>query len=240
MSQAHIPAPGPSKDLEILAQLLKRIYQLQDKHWRNGINLNGEHIDEQTNANFKLLVNRVCKPIGESELDTLITQSMERSQQLSISNLFLPPLSQDEDFVPVLSIKYDFTQVNPTMRLCVNMFSFCNLEKKTEKKPLVFGFRFEIDHAKSNHDYCHSQLTRTFIMEKNSPHVRRQEIASPISSLPAWVPESTPCLIVPACCPVSLLFCMLISFYGKVICGLITDLKIDGKYFKTLKPLNIL
>ena len=224
------------KDFKIFLQILQRINKIQKASWRNGVNLCKENVGEVTNRNYQTIISGLFSPIEDQELDKVIGDSLRNSMQISIGNLFLPPLAQNKDFIPVLSLNCDFSSSPIYMRLCVGMFSFSD-----DGELQLLAFRFELNQPNSNHDYCHGQFTRAFSKEKNSPSIRRVEEVTPVfDSLPNWMPESTPCMVVPAKCPVSLLFCLLISFYGKSISNFISDLNIDGTYFETFELLNIL
>jgi hypothetical protein len=201
---------GNCKDLETLCHILRWIHKLQDKHWRDNLDLSGSILDSDARNNYNSVTTRVCFPIKEKELDDLIKTSVEGNHHLTIGNLFLPPLDLNKDFVPVLSITSDFEAAPPNTQLWVGMFS---CDKKRNLR--VWGFRFETAHVNTNHDYSHSQFTRTF---------RRTKDGRKFQNLPEWMPEHLPCIVVPSNGPVSLVFCMLISLYGQRGYGLITKM----------------
>ena len=219
---------GSRKELEILGQVFQRIHRFQEKYWRDGLDLSGSSVSQATMENYQSISAVVCYPIKTKELDEIIKAAREDGNlQLEVGNLFLPPLDLNKEFIPILSVNCDYRTTPPSMRLCVGMFS---LDKKRELE--VFSFRFETGNSPSNHDYCHAQFVRRF---------RREGDGVSFSSLPDWVPETYPCILVPANNPISLIFCMLLSFYGKNAWQrMLSDLNIDGKYFATFRLLNVM
>jgi hypothetical protein len=215
---------GGRKDLEILGQILKRIHNIQEKYWSENLDLSGSKLPRISRDNYEFVATNICPPIRTEVLASKIKACTDGNTQLIIGNLFMPPLDLDKEFVPVLSIMCDPRSSN--MRLCVGMFSF------TQKhSPLVFAFRFETAHLGSNHDYHHGQFTRTWTYERENRRVTN------VSTLPGWMPQHIPCVILPSKSSVSLMICMLISFYGERLQKHISDLNIDGKYLEAFEYL---
>jgi hypothetical protein len=213
------------KDLSTFGHILRWIQGLQEKHWRQGTDLRGIRIAKRTKDNYAKITNSVCFPIKAKELDSCIKECVDGNLQLTVENLFLPPLDIDGEFVPILTLTSDFSAEVPITRLCVGMFGFTN-----RNKPKVLSFRFETAHANSNHDYCHGQLTREYTASTGKV----------FSGLPSWTPEHIPCILIPSNNPVSLIFCLLISFYGVRFYTMISKLSgIDGKHFEPFACLSL-
>jgi len=207
------------KDFMIMCDLLRRLVQLSGKCWRNEMNIDQSKLTQETKDNYHALI-KALYPVKAEDLEKLIKEN-STSNCLSIDKFYLPPLDADKEFIPVLSLECDFGNTPPTVGLRIGMFRYCG--NGTFR---VFVFRFETGITNSNHDYCHGQFTSKPF--RNVP-----------SGWPHHTPETYPCVITPAKCPVSLIFCMLISFYGKRIASssIFSDLNIDIGYKEPLRYL---
>lgn len=204
-----------------MCDVLRRLAHLSGQCWRNERDLDHSKLAQETKDNYhRLIVRRY--PMKVEELEKLIKQDSD-GDCLCIDRFYLPPLDADRGFIPVLSLECDFRNAPPRICLRIGMFSYEDGEESLQ----VFGFRFETGIANSNHDYCHGQYTR-------------KPFEDNLCGWPNRAPETYPCIITPAKCPVSLIFCMLISFYGKKIRGssVFSELNLDHKYLNPLEYLT--
>lgn len=146
------------------------------------------------------MMNLAKRAMTSQELDFLIKKS--RNSHLSLNRFYLPPLDEDKEFIPILSLECGFASSPPFLSLRVGMTKYPNDGKG---QPVSVGFRFEMGQHASNHNYHHMQLTAR-------PH------NEPLLGCPE-LPEKYPCVPTPAKCPFSLVLCMLLSLYGSGIAG---------------------
>lgn len=124
---------------------------------------------------------------------------------IKIRNLYLLPLEDDPDFVPILSLDCNLNERRANFR--VDMYRLHNTVDNTVDNRLhCVGYRFEIGQADSKHDYHHVQFTN------RRP---QSEGGHPLPESPQWAPVQVPCIPVPATRVVALILCLVISFYGK-------------------------
>jgi len=208
------------KDFMIMCDVLRRLAQLSGKCWRNKMDIDKSKLTQETKDNYESLTIHKY-PMKAEDLERLIKQS-PNGDCLRLDRFYLPPLDADKDFIPVLSLKCNFRNAPPKIGLRIGMFSY-----DSNKSLRVFGFRFESGIIDSNHDYCHGQFTKKLFEDE-------------LPGMPDRMPETYPCILTPAKCPVSLIFCMLISFYGKKIqnTSVFSDLNLDSRYKEPLEYLN--
>lgn len=209
---------GNGKDFEIMCQVLRKLNDLSLKLWRKEKDLSGSDLRDDIKFNYdNLIISN--HPMQEKNLDNLIKQNLDSLCLAFDESFYLPPLDDNKDFIPLLSLNCNLTEYPPEISLRICMYRYLNGDIT---KPQGIGFRFE-KHKGSNHDYYHVQVT-------NKPH------ASLEHEYHDWIPENIPCILQPAQNPVSLIFSMLISFYGKRISEqMITLMNIDRKYKEPLK-----
>lgn len=208
-----------NKDLSFFIQILQRIHRLQERYWREEHDLSDNSLPKRVTDIYHVMTVSVGYPLKEAELNEFLKAG---NGHIAISNLFLPPLELDNEFIPIMNVDCNFDSKPPEIRLCVGMFGLSR-----NKQPKVFGFRFETGHVNSNHNYCHGQFTRKFL--RNSEK---------FAIFPTWIPEEIPCILVPANDPVSLLCVLLISFYGKRIWNkALAEIHLEDKYCKSFKTL---
>jgi hypothetical protein len=224
-----------SSDLQTIGRILQRIHELQEKHWLEGKDLRGKKLPKASRDNYDYFASSFCQPIALRSLDGLIVESVTRHKSLEVENLLMPPLDLDKKFIPVLSLEcHPGTKTSPfSMRICVGMFSFVQ-----NRQPVLFGIRFESAHFNSNHNFCHGQFTREFEYNSHKLDGAGAPKRIQIKSLPDWMPKHIPCVMVPAENPVSLVLCMLISFYGDRVRNNISDLDISRKDLEVLAYLT--
>lgn len=153
---------------------------------------------------------------------------------------YLPPTDRTPDFVPILFLDCDLDKSKPKIAYNIMLCRCIQIKDdagEVHQKIERMGFRFEAPHegetrpgseeseTESAHDYWHMQLIEEITGETRHPDIvcRHQ------------FPTKIPCVPVRARCPVSLLLCMLFSFYGKDIISVIqTEDPINEKYMEPL------
>lgn len=119
--------------------------------------------------------------------------------------LYLPPLDQDPKVVPIFLFDCDFSKTTNDVTFVIVLFRFIDGSDIRES----IAFRFEGPEGTnvdlSRHNYWHMQVTNKITGRKGSQkHICQK-----------WLPDKMPCIPIVSQCPVSLLLCMLFSFYGK-------------------------
>ena len=203
-----------TKPSDALKDLLILLYQKQESAW-GGKN----PIDEPTDQAMKTYNSIINKwiPITIREIESLFSKSKQDFSKWG-KVLYLPPLKKDAHFVPVLSLDCKWNQTPYSARFKVMLVSSvcrCNCTKQNQK-PYGIGFRLETPESVNQtvstskvgiHDFHHAQLIKKFGKKKLD---RSLQI-----DCPSWLPESQPSFPLPAKCPVSLLFCVIATLYGK-------------------------
>lgn len=130
--------------------------------------------------------------------------------------LYLPPLKKDAHFVPVLSLDCQWNQTQRSARLKVMLVYRGNCPEE-HCNPYGIGFRLETPESmnqtetatgnKGIHDFHHAQLIKRFGKDNLDSKLQ--------IDCPSWLPETQPSFPVPAKCPMSLLFCLIATLYGR-------------------------
>jgi len=128
--------------------------------------------------------------------------------------MYLPPLEKNAEFVPILSLKCKLNEKKTSVRIKVMLIRL----GESRQKPFGIGFRLENpeyehqtdeneDGSKEGgrHDFYHAQLLDKF------------DYGPQINSLD-WIPTSQPSFPLLAKDPVTLLFSLLVTLYGKKYC----------------------
>lgn len=157
-------------------------------------------------------------PITLKEIEFLFNKSQQDFSEWG-KVLYLPPLRKDAHFVPVLSLDCDWNQTQTqkySARLKVMLVCHGNRTAENQK-PYGIGFRLETPESlnqtdsttvnKGIHDFHHAQLIKKFGKKKLD---RSLEICCP-----NWLPDTQPSFPLPAKCPVSLFFCLIVTLYGR-------------------------
>jgi hypothetical protein len=141
--------------------------------------------------------------------------------------LYLPPIKKDENIVPILLFDCDLSKSKDEISFTLILFRFLNETGIPEK----IAFRFEgpegIAGGLSKHNYWHMQVTNTI----ESRNGYQKTICR------KWLPVKTPCTPIVCRCPVSLLLCLLFSFYGIQMFDFFESLDIENQYLEPLKPI---
>lgn len=204
-------------------ELLTTVVRQSEVLWRKCVDLDGTSLGREAWENYNFLLKRM-RPTQSEELRSLKEKNKsDLSLDLSNGFLYLPPLFGKAKFVPILSLKCDLRSSPPDMSLRVVMY-------KSESSSVAgsslqgIGFRFEI-HPNGSHDFWHVQVS--------SKHGDQT-----LPRCPSWIPSEIPCIPIRANSPVSLILCMLVSFYGKRVYNkLFSSINIPSEYKEPLKSI---
>jgi hypothetical protein len=223
-------ASGLVKDFDVMCDVLCRLLHLSDWAWRNEKYLSGNCLKPNTRATYERLKRANVVPLTLEELELLIEEARKtKARPLYFKNRFyLPPLEENSEHIAVLSLDSNLAPSQRCISFRVEMYSFRDASGGDAMRAV--GFRFELGKPRSKHGYYHVQFTT----EKNAKEGRR-----PLPDCPLWMPTSEPCLIVPARSPVSLVFCIMVSYYGNIskINSLISNLNIEDRHKEVLQYL---
>jgi hypothetical protein len=213
-------------ELTTIFNLFIRIAELSSSCWTDPMkDLDGNDLPPTTINNYKFLVNKTrFRPITVEEIEKQkkfiekkqLVRNNRDTRTLFLDYLYLPPLDDDRDFIPLISARITFAFEIPNLSLRVGMFDIQNGHS------IFFGFRFETGHfgKKSEHDFCHGQLAKEPFGDTNT-----------ISSF-SGLPQHYPAVLMPARCPGTLILCMLFSMYGLKIqkTSIFHELKLGVRY----------
>ena len=161
-------------------------------------------------------VSEILHPITVPDIKNLFKLSCPSSETCKANSsqwgkvLYLPPLEQYDHFVPILSLKCELKETESIAQFRVMLI--CLKNNKTIDEFYGLGFRMETPGSNVNdgiHDFYHAQLVRKLDSKlKNKLQI----------TCPNWIPDSQPSFPLPADCPVTLLFCLIVTLYGKTYC----------------------
>jgi len=193
------------------------------------------HSEDQWNAELEersTLVNDEAKELyGHLQTAAHPVQSDEISNIIdspdALSLVFdrpfcLPPLTNNSEFIPLMMFRCWLEDDPPRIDLRVGLIARSNnIDFETHGA----GVRFETAHKSGNHDYDHVQLCSSPFKDNdwNDRYIR----------CPKWIPDHWPAFVLPSKNPVALLASMLVSFYGKSILRIFSDVRIED-YIKGL------
>jgi len=205
------------EDLRAIERILKFLIKSSKKCWWLDKSQFKVKWNEKAKDNFDYMVTRI-PPTKPEELDDLIQHEPHDKRKLEVKNLYLPPLPAfDKEFVPILQLEADFSQsAKAKLDLRVALVTL-----NDQMKLCIFGYRFEMPHRNTDHDFYHGQFTRVPITIKN--------MESLCEMVAEWTPQHIPCVITPARRPTDHLICMLIGLYGKQAQDLVTDVGAEHK-----------
>ncbi|PVX25792.1 MAG: hypothetical protein CW716_07335 [Candidatus Bathyarchaeum sp.] len=162
----------------------------------------------------------------------MINKACRNKKELAthdVGFLYFPPFNgDDQEFVPILNFKADFSGEIPQIFFRVAMLRY-DLDSG---KLRIFGLRFETPHPKSNHDYCHVQFTRDPLDMATS------NASESIEMIAAWSPQHVPCILAPAQGPASLLVWLIVGLYGKNVGSLFSARNFPKDYTEPLRYLK--
>ena len=130
--------------------------------------------------------------------------------------LYLPPLKKDPHFVPILSL---YSKWNETQSIAKFRVMLVCLDNCTDECQKLYGFGFRLETPENMnqtgtttgnvgiHDFHHAQLIKKFGKDYLDSKLEIK--------CPSWLPESQPSFPLPAKCPMSLMFCLIATLYGR-------------------------
>jgi hypothetical protein len=181
--------------------------------------LKAEHqpfLDDPRNSEFSKLYGELAgrfTPIEEHELEGCLPSLEKRyCDTLNISRggrfLYLAPepdaaTTKRRNFVPFLSIRCDFNDALPKVRLGMALGSLQGDRLR------LFGMRFEAPEGNESgcHDFYHAQMINEFRRGGGFPPIS-------LNGATTWIPETQPSIPLDAVCPVTLVLSVLTSIYG--------------------------
>lgn len=181
-----------SKTFDEIGLILSDLSRLSEKKWRNDKTLGDQKVPPETREIYDNL--QYSKRQTRKEEIEQIFKNDDNKYDIAFNNLYLPPLDNNMEFVPILSMVCDLKK-DCYISLRVEMQSYDN-----NKKFIGLGYRFESPHPGGIHDYWHIQL-----ITENGEKL----------GCPEWLPEENPCFPVKVKKPIDLIFFMLLCFYGK-------------------------
>lgn len=197
--------------IRALRDLLLTIYEEQKSDWSEQT-LTGRKPSDKARDFYRQYSYNVWHQVEEREFEKWLKESPDKlevnfSKRKAI--LFLPPLEKDGDFVPILNMECEVGETINSMSLYVLLVQ----EREEGKKPRGLAFRFESpenEHyeEESNeglHDFYHVQFIKGFEY-------------GPEFEIPQWVPMSQPSFPLLADDPLTLVFALLMTLYGKKYC----------------------
>jgi len=204
--------------IRALRNLLLIIYDEQKSDWSSETQTGRKPSSKAKELYEKYYYNK-WHPVEETELEGWLNESdgkleIDFSERKAV--LYLPPLEKNAEFVPVLSLKCKIGEMINSMSLYVLLIR----SGKDSQKPYGIGFRFESpesEHFEKSpgeeqpetgeglHDFYHAQLITGFDY-------------GPEIEIPDWLPTSQPSFPLLAYDPVTLVFALLMTLYGKKYC----------------------
>jgi hypothetical protein len=210
---------SPKKDLSIFHQLLEILLRRSFRLWREGKDIERKDLNEKSLFNHQYWI-EAFPPIKLGQLEKMFKGKTSNSLLLE-RKIHLPPLSFDSEFIPILSADLDLDRTPPALHFRVEMYRY---KSTSGCKPQAVAFRFECEDQKSVHGYYHAQFTA-------------EVHGTSLPDCPKWIPQHIPCFpLITNSSAVSVLFCVLVSLYGKGLYPKIfRGVNIDNKYTNSLR-----
>lgn len=210
---------SPKKDLSILHQLLEVLLRKSFRLWENEKDIDKKELNETSLINHQYMI-ELFPPIKLVRLEKMVKGRTSNCLLLE-KNIHLPPLSYDSEFIPILSADLDLDETPPEINFRIEMYRY---KSASGCKLQAIAFRFECEDQRSVHGYYHAQFTA-------EPH------GTSLPDCPKWIPQHIPCFpLITDFSAVSVLFCILVSLYGKGLYPKIFhSVNIDNKYTNALR-----
>lgn len=189
-----------SARIRVLRQLFVTLCKIQKCAWYDLRLLEGRS-DQMVNAFNAMLP--AWPPVEEKEMEHLFSHPARVDIHLHRRALYLPPMNEEPDFLPLLTLECCLDDESDTMKLRV-MFVHCGEDDERH----CIGFRME--KGTSIHSYFHAQLI-----------VNLEGVANPADShlrCPCRIPLEQPAIPLKAEDAVTLVLCLLVSLYGVKYC----------------------
>ncbi|HUS70918.1 MAG TPA: hypothetical protein VM075_09130 [Anaerolineae bacterium] len=150
-------------------------------------------------------------PIEEKRLTSLFTDREELSINFGspdgnkLDVLYLPEVSRQRGFVPVLCFEWDTTRVPQRVSSKIMLVTLRECQYADRHSSDLCGIGFRLESGEGHHGFYHSQLQRNLDF-------------GPRITCPDWLPQTQPSFPISANCPVTLVLCVLLSLYGVKDC----------------------
>ena len=202
------------KPSDALKDFLILLFQKQDSAW---VTKNPKDKPSKRALDTYDAIKNRWIPITFNEIEPFFNESQ---LDLDFSDhgkvLYLPPIKKESDFVPILSLDCKWKEKQWSVGIKV-MLVCCGNCTDENQIPSGIGFRLETpeimnqpDATRNNegiHDFYHAQLIKKFGKKKLD---RKLQV-----KCPNWLPKSQPSFPLPARCPMSLMFCLIATLYGR-------------------------
>jgi hypothetical protein len=180
-----------TSELKLFGELLHQVWSVHERPW-NYTGEAGEIFQEIADT---------YPPFGRSEeLEHFLPSAHRLVTDFAATRrfLYLAPCNGQPMFLPVLSLKCDFSLLEPKVHLLVGLF----LRHDNEVKAI--GLRLESPEGEGDgiHDYYHAQYISQFWP------------GLPLKGAPSWLPVKQPAMTLEADGPLGLLLSLLVSLYG--------------------------
>jgi hypothetical protein len=133
MSSNHV------KDFHMMCDVLQRLLRRSNSLWNAGRDLADLMLTKKTMDNYRELI-EVKPPISSVELEREANESSRRDR-LSLcldKPLYMPPLGEKLDFIPLLFLKADLSKPSYDVSLRIEMFRYERNDGKKNCKLLDF------------------------------------------------------------------------------------------------------
>jgi hypothetical protein len=199
-----------------IREILIRLFQHQRSLLRKGL---PEH--DRLSSDFPPMDNESTIYYLMKDIDNCQSDFCRSGQYF-----YLPPMKKEPKIVPLLLLDCDFSNSQDDISFIIILNRFLNNKSNVSER---IAFRFEgpegLTAEKSRHKYWHMQVTNEIAGRNGYQKIICRN----------WLPDKMPCIPIISRGPVSLLLCVLFSFYGKQMYEYIDLDKIEKKY---LEPLN--
>jgi len=159
----------------------------------------------------------ICKLMNEDK--GLVTDFCHSDEYL-----YLPPMDKDPKIVPIILFDCDLSTSPNDISFSLILFRFNNGSAVAD----CIAFRFEGPEGepkRSRHHYWHMQVTNEILGRNGYQKIKCKD----------WLPVKMPCIPIVSECPVSLLLCVLFSFYGKKMYQYLPVGVVEPRHFEPLK-----
>lgn len=186
-----------TSELKLFGELLTQLWMSHRRPW--------DYRDGEAAAIYREIADLYPCFGRREELEAFVPSHRRLSTDFKSSRrfLYLDPCYGQPTCVPVLSVRTDFTQAPPEVRLRVGLFV------RHEDRVRSIGLRFESPESGDEgiHHYYHGQFITRFYD------------GAPLKGVPDWLPVTQPAITLEADGPVGLLLSLLVSLYGSAHVG---------------------
>lgn len=191
-----------SASTRTLKQLFTALCRIQASSWFDQ-DARWNISDELYNA-YATLAGQNWYPIREEEVGDWFSDLDRVALRPSRKQaLYLPPMDEEPEVIPILSLQYDCGESADVMKLRVMLVR--------PQGGVFFGIGFRMEAGKSVHGFYHVQLIDSL---GGAGHI---DYGLPIEC-PEWLPKTQPAIPLRAKDSVTLMLCMLIGLYGIKFC----------------------